>query len=250
MDVYPKRLIELAEAGDESADERDYYKWINRVIGFLSATFGRDLAEEFSNVAGEGHWSYGRAGQVAFLHGLALKIENGAPPVGTLAVAGAGRMLDASPPTPSNRVFVVHGHDEAAKESVARFLTKLKLEPIILHEQPNGGRTIIEKFEAYADVGFAVVLMTPDDVGGSTKEPQKLLKRARQNVILELGYFAGRIGRRRVCALHKPELEIPSDFQGILYVPLDEAGGWKMKLAQELTEAKLSIDLQGLVGTR
>jgi hypothetical protein len=251
MDEYLKRLVELAEEGRDLAfDEGNYYPWVNSVIGFLAATVGRELAEEFTNVGGDGHWSHGRAAQVSFLEGLALKIQYGVSPMGTLIVTGTGILRDASPRTPSNRVFVVHGHDEAAKESVARFLTQLKLDPIILHEQPNGGRTIIEKFEAYADVGFAVILMTPDDVGGSAKDPQKLSKRARQNVILELGYFAGRIGRQRVCALHKPELEIPSDFQGVVFVPLDEAGGWKVKLAQELTEAKISIDLPGLLGTR
>jgi predicted nucleotide-binding protein len=82
----------------------------------------------------------------------------------------------------SRIVFLVHGHDDAVTESVARFLEKLDLRPIILHEQPNMGRTIIEKFEAHADVGFAVVLLTPDDLGGSASAG-KLNPRARQNVI-------------------------------------------------------------------
>jgi predicted nucleotide-binding protein len=97
------------------------------------------------------------------------------------------------------------------KESVARFLEKLDLRPIILHEQPNKGRTVIEKFEAHSDVGFAVVLLTPDDVGGLASSPDKLSRRARQNVILELGYFIGKLGRAKVCALYKEGVEIPSD---------------------------------------
>jgi len=84
-------------------------------------------------------------------------------------------------------IFIVHGHDEAAKQVVARFIEKLGLKPIILHEQPNEGRTVIEKFEDYANVGFAVVLLTPDDIGASAKEKNKLKPRARQNAILELG---------------------------------------------------------------
>lgn len=97
----------------------------------------------------------------------------------------------------SDRVFVVHGHDEGARESVARFLEKLGLEPIILHEQANRGRTVIEKIEGHRDVGFAVVLLTPDDQG--CVEGGQLEPRARQNVLLELGYFLGYLGRDRVC---------------------------------------------------
>lgn len=96
----------------------------------------------------------------------------------------------------SRKVFLVHGHDEAVKECVARFLEKLDLQPIILHEQPNKGQTVIEKFEANSNVGFAVVLLTPDDVGRATSE-KKLKPRARQNVVLELGYFFAKLGRAR-----------------------------------------------------
>lgn len=100
--------------------------------------------------------------------------------------------------TPINKVLIVHGHDEAAKEKAARFLEKLKIRAIILHEQPNKGRTVIEKFTGHADVVFAVVLMTGDDVGGVKGTPPKNLSpRARQNVVLELGYFLTRLVRQR-----------------------------------------------------
>ena len=92
---------------------------------------------------------------------------------------------------------MVHGHDEETKQSVARTIERLGLESVILQEQPNQGRTIIEKFEDYADVGFAVVLLTEDDLGASNKEPQNLRPRARQNVVFELGFFVGRLGRAR-----------------------------------------------------
>ena len=103
---------------------------------------------------------------------------------------------------------------------------------MILHEQPNQGRTIIEKFEAHADVDFAIVLLTPDDVGGS-KEGQ-LQPRARQNVILELGYFIGKLGRNNVCAVKLGDLEIPSDIIGVIWTPFDPHGAWKTALAKEL----------------
>ena len=139
-----------------------------------------------------------------------------------------------------SKVFVVHGHDEGAREAVARFIQALGFQPIILHERANEGRTVIEKVEAHGDVGFAVVLLTPDDEGcekGRTPGP-----RARQNVVLELGYFIGRLGRNRVCALKRGELEIPSDFGGVVYEPFDASGGWKLALGRELRAAGFEID--------
>ncbi|WP_313077852.1 nucleotide-binding protein [Agrobacterium pusense] len=142
----------------------------------------------------------------------------------------------------SNKIFIVHGHDEGALNGLARFLEKLKLEVIILKEQPNQGRTIIEKYEASAaEVGFAVVLLTPDDVGSAVSaEGQK--QRARQNVIFELGYFAGKLGRGRVCLLRKGNLEIPSDLFGIVYTDMDPGEGWKQALVKELKAAKIEFD--------
>lgn len=148
----------------------------------------------------------------------------------------------------ARKAFVVHGHDDAARESVARFLERADFEAIILHEQANSGRTIIEKIEAYGDVGFAVVLLTPDDEGcklGETPKP-----RARQNVVLELGYFLGRLGRNRVCPLKLGDLEIPSDFGGVVYVPFDSAGGWRQALGRELEQAGFPIDWSKVMGTR
>jgi predicted nucleotide-binding protein len=142
-----------------------------------------------------------------------------------------------------DRVFIVHGRDEAAKEAAARFIAQLGLKPIILHEQPNAGRTIIEKLEGHLDVGFAVILLTPDDVGGLAGGQPQLRNRARQNVVLELGLFIGALGRARVCALHKGNLELPSDFDGVVYVPMDDAGGWRLLLAREMKQAGFQIDL-------
>jgi predicted nucleotide-binding protein len=144
----------------------------------------------------------------------------------------------------SDHVFVVHGHDEGAKEAVARFLSKLDLEPIILHEQPSRGLTIIEKLLANAEVGFAVVLLTPDDRGGPAGAAyEDQLARARQNVILELGYFVGKLGRERVCALYKEGTEVPSDFQGVVFVPMDLGGAWRLTLARELRQVLPQVDM-------
>jgi predicted nucleotide-binding protein len=143
-------------------------------------------------------------------------------------------------------VFLVHGHDEAAKESTARFVEKLGLRAIILHEQPNAGKTVIEKFEAHSNVGFAIVLLTPDDIGAPRNKSNETKPRARQNVILELGYFMGKLGRGRVCALYKEGVEIPSDYQGILYIQMDSAGAWRMALAKEIKNAGIDVDLNKL----
>ena len=143
--------------------------------------------------------------------------------------------------TSTNEVFVIHGRDNEAKETVARFLTRLALTPVILHEQPNQGRTIIEKFERNAQVGFAVALLTPDDVGALKNEEKNLKLRARQNVVFELGYFLGWLGRERVCALTKGNVELPSDYDGVAYISLDD-GGWKMDLIRELKNVGFNVD--------
>jgi predicted nucleotide-binding protein len=126
-------------------------------------------------------------------------------------------------------------------------LEKLDLNPIILHEQPDRGRTIIQKFEDYSDVGFAVILLTPDDIGYKKNKPEEGKQRARQNVIFELGYFIGKLGHENVCALYKEGVELPSDIQGRLYVPMDSAEGWHLKLSREIKDAGIEIDLNRVI---
>jgi predicted nucleotide-binding protein len=143
----------------------------------------------------------------------------------------------------SKKIFIVHGHDDELKETIARFIEKLDLIPIILHEQANAGLTIIEKFEKYSDVPYSIILMTPDDVGNIKEDSSTLNFRARQNVIFELGYFYGKLDRKNVCAIIKGDVERPSDNDGIIYIGYDKKGGWKMLLAKELKEAGLVLDM-------
>ena len=155
------------------------------------------------------------------------------------------------PAVQNNKVFIVHGHDEAMKHEVARVVTQLGLEPIILHEQPNQGRTIIEKFEKNADAGFAVVLLSGDDMGyPANTDPKKTepRPRARQNVVLELGYFVAKLGRHRVFPLYKraEDFELPSDYHGVAYEDYN-AGGWHLKLVQELRAANYDVDANNLI---
>ena len=142
----------------------------------------------------------------------------------------------------------MHGHDSLSKTEVARTLEKLGLEAIVLHEQPNEGKTIIEKFERDASqVGFAVVLLTPDDIGYPKNKPDSKKARARQNVILELGYFCGVLGRSNVCVLFKGDTEMPSDYLGVVYVRMEDSGAWRFNLAKELKQAGVPVDLNNLV---
>ena len=144
-----------------------------------------------------------------------------------------------------SKVFIVHGHDDLAKIEVARFVEKLGLDAIILSEQSNGGKTIIEKIEDYADVGFAIVLYTECDEGKAIGSPD-LKKRARQNVVFEHGFFIGRLGRNRVHALKKGEIELPNDISGVVYTPMDEAKAWQFKVAKEMKKVGYNIDLNKL----
>lgn len=146
----------------------------------------------------------------------------------------------------NNNIFIVHGHNVAVQQSVARTLEKLGLNPIILSEQPNAGNTIIEKFEANTDVGFAVILLNDDDEGKS-KTDIDLKSRARQNVILELGYFIGRLGRKRVLPLYSEGVELPSDIHGLLFIPIDKADTWKFALVRELKEAGYNVDANSIL---
>lgn len=143
-------------------------------------------------------------------------------------------------------VFIVHGHDDLAKTKAARFIEKLGLKPIILHEQTNAGKTIIEKIEEHSNVGFGIVLYTSCDMGCKKGDEANLKDRARQNVVFEHGFLIGKIGRKNVCALVKNEIEIPNDISGVVYIKMDEDEAWHLKVAKELRNSGYTIDLNKL----
>lgn len=137
-----------------------------------------------------------------------------------------------------SQVFIVHGHDGEKKESVARLIEKQGIHPIILSDEVNSGTTIIEKIEKYDNVGAAICIFSPDDIGKSKKENVER-NRARQNVVLETGYFMGKLGRDRVIILSNGDLEFPSDLQGIVYTGAD----WKIKVLKELNQIGFKVSL-------
>lgn len=145
-----------------------------------------------------------------------------------------------------SRVFVVHGRDDLVKTEAARFIEKLGLEAVILHEQASAGKTIIEKIEEHTNVGFAIVLYTPCDFGGLAGQ-SATKPRARQNVVFEHGYLIGKLGRHNVCALVKGEVEIPNDISGVVYISLDAPQAWHLALAKELRNAGYPIDMNRLL---
>ena len=255
-----RAVAQITELQQSNTGTEEFKKWRRNTRIAISYAFGDESqhVEEFKQISFVPYYSFAdegsenvkayRDGMVqakALLESMLDEIEEYWP--------------DDSPPQPdspmkemleqrvSNQVFIVHGRDDGPKDTVARYLSSLELDPVILHEQPNEGRTIVEKFEDYAGVGFAIVLCTPDDVGALSFDRENLRPRPRQNVVLELGFFLGRMGRKRVCALLEGDLEMPSDYDGVLFIPLDAAEGWKLTLARELRASGMDIDMNRIV---
>lgn len=247
-----QRQIDEAKKGSPD----NFGEWRNRTEVVLRAVFGEDSVtlKKFSSVkytpgmyfSGMDTSGYQPAGVrqvIAILESAKLEIE----------IAEESR--DPGPPdaedggVASTRVFIVHGQDNARKYELEAYLQKLLADaPVILHQEPNGGRVLIEKFEeSAASVGFAVVLLTADDLGRSAAlETGDERPRGRQNVVFELGFFIGLIGRARVAVLFDHGVELPSDISGLVYIPLDDAGAWKGKLASELDHAMIPVDWTAL----
>jgi predicted nucleotide-binding protein len=252
----------LSQQDDVKRLEADLKTWVEFTTHLLGSIFNSDsFANEFAKFIGRMYhpqmtafdrWKQEQRDvleRLRRLNSIKMRLEMIPEPASRansreVEPRHTGRETSASS---SREIFVVHGHDEASMHAVARFLDKLDIQPVILHEKPDRGRTVIEKFEAHADVGFAVALLTQDDVGGPASAPEKLNPRARQNVIFELGYFFGKLGRARVCALYQEGVELPSDIHGVIYVPYDSAGSWKLRLAKEIKAAGFVVDLNKAV---
>ncbi len=144
---------------------------------------------------------------------------------------------------PGGNVLLIHGRDEATKESILEFLEKLELRAIILHEQPDGGKSMMEKSGESPDIRFAIILLTPDDIAAPRNKPKERQTRVSQNVIFEFGYFLSKLGCGRVCALYKEGVEIPLDYPGAVSIPMDSRGGWRLLVAKEIKQAGMEIDL-------
>jgi len=169
----------------------------------------------------------------------------------TLAASSPSTFRNSSSARSKKKVFVVYGHDTTCRNELEVLLRRWKLEPVILDQLPSEGQTIIEKLESYTsdDIGFGVVLATPDDEGHKKGCPEDKQCRARQNVVLELGVLLAKLGRKRVAILMKGhEMERPSDIHGLIYLPftdnlIDEV---KVSLSKEMIKQEYEIDLKDL----
>lgn len=219
-----------SERGYPASTTPAWVRWTTRVDGAVRALFRPDAAPVAMlqaghrvPVLGNGPDKFDQA--VAFFKG-ALQAA-----LDTLNDDVFNEIVDSSRATAplalSNRVFVVHGHDEKSKMEIERLLTEWGLEPVVLHRQADQGQTIIEKFERHADVGYAIILMTPDEVAYLARdqrvpdESRVTELRARPNVVFEFGYFVGRLGRNRTCCLYTGNVSLPSDLNGLLYKKFD-----------------------------
>lgn len=215
-----------SEYGYPTSYSEAWVIWESRTKTFLHAKFGEESVPSQTLQRGLGYRVLGN-GEDKFTNAKTLilsalksaraSIEDDVlPEIGTVKVSGEGVPR-------SNRVFIVHGHDDKAKQELEIFLTELGLEPIVLHRQADEGKTIIEKFEKHSDVGYAFIMMTPDEMAYLASESElpeserRIEFRARPNVIFEFGYFVGKLSRSRVCCLYTGSVTLPSDLGGMVY---------------------------------
>jgi predicted nucleotide-binding protein len=243
---------------DLDSAEKIYGKWNDFNVELLKRIFTNDeLSEEYTSWAGSivmfsGEKSLGKKvsdfyeeidEKIHRLESMAERLElipesSAAPQKASDLVTE--RKIDKS------KIFIVHGHDDSAKLEVARFIEKIGFKPIILHEQASGSKTIIEKIEAYSDVGFGVVIYSPCDLGSKNIDPPVLSGRARQNVVFEHGFLIGKLGRSKVCSLVKGNVETPNDISGIVYTSMDSSN-WQIELAKELRAAGYPVDMNNVI---
>lgn len=230
-------------------------KWQKFNFEYLKHCFDTDrIAEEYDDSDITSIYSYPSLDILidSFKHSLKLQITSLESIIERLPLfeetATSEPKSIQKPLSGTGKVFIVHGHNEALKQKVARFVKKIGLKEIILDEQPNAGMTVIEKFEQHAkSAQYAIVLLTHDDFGYPKNSPGNKKPRARQNAIAELGYFRHALGKKNIAILCSEQIEMPSDFHGVLYIPVQEDDSWELRLAKEMKAAGLNIDLNNLL---
>lgn len=236
------RLLEIRRRGNEVQFKYELDPGVAPIPMSLIAEAAWDLDIGLKGENSRSHWAVKDVDLRAVLatRGMVSSAQSVAPEIAAQirALGGGAPGRDTSRP----KVFIVHGRDDGLKNEVARWLHRIGMDEIILHEQANQGRTIIAKFrDLAAGAVFAVVLMTPDDVGGLAGGQAS--PRARQNVVMELGFFLGALGPDRVAALVAGHpLELPSDYDGVVYTPYDAPGAWKLSLLREFKALGIPFD--------
>ena len=215
--------IPKSSMGDYARDASDFLIWAHRVHNLVASNFDAQSAPV--NAAQRGLASAEEMegnGQGRFSEAKFLLLAAAVQALDSLDIGRTGELQTDKSRTNLNvdplQVFIVHGHDHVSKSEMELFIKELGLDPVVLHREADQGLTLIEKFERHSDVGYAVVLLTPDDVLSASDPPGAAVeRRPRQNVILELGFFIGRLGRDRVCCLSKRGVTLPSDISGLVY---------------------------------
>jgi predicted nucleotide-binding protein len=210
----------------------DAFNFFNFTIGVYGTTRHDDAVHEFVNDIFRKLFRY----LSQKLDDIEAELVKKSPPTSPPAQIPA--------PSPS-QVFIVHGHDREMLTQAELLVRRIGVDPIILSDQASEGQTIIEKFEKHSKVPHAIILLSPDDKGCEACEfPKKAMSRARQNVVLELGFFTGLLGRKGVTVLHRTseDFEMPSDYHGVEYIPYDDKSNWKLKLVTELEKAGFKVD--------
>jgi predicted nucleotide-binding protein len=230
-------VVTLAITNKQIADR--YVKQVNSIWFHPQAIFIDDPWDGPS--AGpdlRGPWNEGRAEMVAVIDSITNHLERFAidtPPATVPQVA------------PRNKVFIVHGHDHGMLNAVEAFVRKIGVEAVVLRDEANRGGTVIEKFERYSDVPFAIILLSPDDEGRARSKPDDPLRpRPRQNAVAELGFFIGKLGRRNTTVVVDgnagDNVEYPSDIAGVVYLAFRSDGAWKLDLMREFRAAEIVHD--------
>ncbi len=255
----PSRAIELLEKQIEQInvllqlhyDDPEFNKWWNFTEQIIIKAFGKPH-ENLSayNSAWGGAVGFGMTDvyyqerYIKRLHKLKKLLEGFIEQLHVFGETENTQVKSEIKDFSSRKIFIVHGHNEQYKSELALVLTRLGFEPIILHEQPSKGMTIIEKLEEHSDVGFAFVLLTPDDIGNQKNKKDNLLPRARQNVVFEFGLFVGKLGRERVCCLYTGEVELPSDLHGLVYIPFKSSiNEVQLDIVKELRAAGYDVKI-------
>lgn len=208
-DDFNTELLKRIFSTEEFSKEYDY--WGGGIMAIGPTSLGEDIADLHKDIERK----------IQRLDSIVERLE--LIPVTHSAEPLAPPIASADAKAKSLKVFVVHGHDDTAKTNLEVFLREIGLEPIVLHRQADEGLTIIEKFEKHADVGYAFILLTPDEIAyirsDDAKPDAERNKefRARPNVIFEFGYFVGKLGRSKVCCLYTGNVTLPSDLSGIIY---------------------------------
>lgn len=223
-----------SEQGYPSALKSEYVAWKIRVESTIISVFGKNSSvhetfkqQESVRVVGFGQDRFLQAHEM-----IIGSLKAGLDILEFQPIEESKHIFERN-----SKAFVVHGHDEVLKNQVEIFINEIGLEPIVLHRQADEGLTLIEKFEKHSDVGYAFILLTPDDISYTQSEELKPDEdrnkeyRARQNVIFEFGFFIGKLGRQRVCCIYKEGVSLPTDISGVVY----------KKISMNVEEAAFSI---------